>query len=68
MAAAPGGMKGFYLALAAVAVIGAGLLVYQITKQLGGDISVESEPGLTTVSIEIPHHGYADKPTAPVPA
>lgn len=32
MAAAPGGMKGFYLALAAVAVIGAGLLVYQITK------------------------------------
>lgn len=32
MAAAPGGMKGFYLALAAVAVIGAGLLVYQVTK------------------------------------
>lgn len=32
MAAAPGGMKGFYLALAAVAIIGAGILVYQITK------------------------------------
>ena len=32
MAAAPGGMKGFYLALAAVAVIGAGILVYQVTK------------------------------------
>ncbi len=32
MAAAPGGMKGFYLALAAVAVIGAGILVYQATK------------------------------------
>ena len=32
MAAAPGGMKGFYLALAAVAVIGAGILVYQATR------------------------------------
>lgn len=32
MAAAPGGMKGFYLALAAVAVIGGGILVYQATK------------------------------------
>lgn len=32
MAAAPGGMKGFYLALAAVAVVGAGILVYQTTK------------------------------------
>ena len=32
MTAAPGGMKGFYLALAAVAVIGAGILVYQATK------------------------------------
>ena len=32
MAAAPGGMKGFYLALAAVAVIGAGILVYQVTR------------------------------------
>ena len=32
MAAAPGGMKGFYLALAAVAVIGAGILMYQMAK------------------------------------
>ncbi|HEX6645036.1 MAG TPA: thioredoxin domain-containing protein [Gemmatimonadales bacterium] len=32
MAAAPGGMKGFYLALAAVAVIGAGILLYQVSK------------------------------------
>ena len=31
-AAAPGGMKGFYLALAAVAVVGVGLLVYQVTR------------------------------------
>jgi signal transduction histidine kinase len=30
-------------------------IVYQIVQQLGGDISVESEPGSTTFSIEIPY-------------
>lgn len=34
-------------------------MVYQITTQLNGDIAVESEPGLTTFSIEIPHDGRA---------
>jgi signal transduction histidine kinase len=30
-------------------------IVYQIVQQLGGDLSVESEPGSTTFSIEIPY-------------
>jgi signal transduction histidine kinase len=30
-------------------------IVYQIVQQLGGDISVESEPGCTTFTIEIPY-------------
>jgi signal transduction histidine kinase len=30
-------------------------IVYQIVQQLGGDISVDSEPGNTTFSIEIPY-------------
>lgn len=30
-------------------------IVYQIVQQLGGDISVESEPGSTIFSIEIPY-------------
>lgn len=30
-------------------------MVYQVTRQLGGDISVESEPGMTTFTVEIPH-------------
>lgn len=29
-------------------------MVYQITRQLGGDISVESQPGSTTFTVEIP--------------
>jgi signal transduction histidine kinase len=37
-------------------------MVYQITKQLGGDISVESEPDLTTFTVEIPHGGTARRP------
>jgi signal transduction histidine kinase len=43
-----------------VAGHGLGLwMVYQITKQLGGDIAVESEPGLTTFTVEMPHAGSA---------
>lgn len=30
-------------------------VVYQIVQQLGGGLSVDSEPGLTTFRIEIPH-------------
>jgi len=30
-------------------------IVYQITRQLGGEIAVESEPEATTFTIEIPY-------------
>lgn len=40
-------------------------IVYQIVQQLGGVISVESEPGCTTFSIEIP---YGQPARIPAPA
>jgi signal transduction histidine kinase len=30
-------------------------MVYQIARQLGGDVAVESEPELTTFTVDIPH-------------
>jgi signal transduction histidine kinase len=38
-------------------------IVYQIVQQLSGDLSVESEPGSTTFSIEIPY-GNAQRTTS----
>jgi signal transduction histidine kinase len=37
-------------------------IVYQIVQQLSGDISVDSEPGCTTFTIEIPHGEPARSP------
>ena len=35
-------------------------IVYQITRQLGGEIHVESEPGSTSFSIEIPYGNHGN--------
>jgi signal transduction histidine kinase len=42
-------------------------MVYQITRQLGGDIAVESEAGLTTFTVEIPYGQHAAGTIATVP-
>jgi signal transduction histidine kinase len=42
-------------------------MVYQITRQLGGDVAVESEPGLTTFTVDIPYvHAPAEPAIATV--
>lgn len=40
-------------------------IVYQIVRQLNGGLSVESEPGCTTFSVEIP---YGEPPGKPAPS
>ena len=42
-------------------------IVYQIVQQLNGGIAVDSEPGATTFTIEIPYDGPAGAAPAPVP-
>jgi signal transduction histidine kinase len=41
-------------------------MVYQITRQLGGDIAVESEQGLTTFTVELPYEKRAGQALAAV--
>jgi signal transduction histidine kinase len=41
-------------------------MVYQITRQLGGDIAVESEQGLTTFTVELPYEKRAGQAIAAV--
>lgn len=42
-------------------------MVYQITRQLNGEISVESEPGCTTFTVEIPYGESPGKTAAALP-
>jgi signal transduction histidine kinase len=42
-------------------------IVYQITRQLKGDIAVESEPGSTTITVDIPYGGSAGNEGTAVP-
>jgi protein-disulfide isomerase len=55
-----GGLKGYYLALAAVVLVGGGLLVWQLTKAQSGGVRLVDDPGPAQAEGYL--YGRADAP------